>query len=515
MRRWLQARKTRKNQGAGRNDDGRSDDAARNRSERGVFELLVLTGADAGQRFTLTGEETIIGRRLDSAEVRGGILLRDATVSARQAVIRAGKDGPTLEHHRNATNPTLVNGAAVRAARLKEGDHIEFGRVAIGVRSGADTSIRDVTELHTPALPLEHAHQTKRGFHTQVVEAPTREVEVSGILDTPALATDVGWLEVVESSDHPTGPARFALRAHRTSIGRGADTDVQVNDLGVSRHHAELVWEGRQLVLYHKSATNLTLVNRREVPNRLVVQQGDEIALAGRVTLRLDINPAFHAPKDTSVPAAASATGSTETPGSTGATAQDLGLRDAMERKGELERRIAEDSSVDGSFFDLDVVNSTGMKTDISEPERIVLSFERFRSYVAHVVQQHEGHVLNSNGDELMCFFASAKNALAAGHAVFAGLDDFNRDDNLLDIPFAFRVGIHSGRSLVDLKRGIAYSATLDVAGHLQKLAPTNRITISQHTRDALPDTSGLGWAGTLEREGFDYFLVEETVLAR
>ncbi len=496
MRRWFQKRKSRRAKSESRSST--RDDAARKTSKPGILELLVLTGADAGQRFTLSGEETMIGRRLDSAQLRGGILLRDATVSARQAAIRNESQGPVLEHQSKATNPTLLNGAPIRTARLGEGDRIEFGRVAIEVRSGADTRVRDLTEFHTPALPLERAEASPGGFRTQVVEAATREVDVSDMLETPIPANEVGWLEIIDREDGGEAK-RFALRADRTVIGRGADCDVRVDDLGVSRHHAELVFEGRHLVLYHKSATNLTTVNRHEVPDRRVVQHGDEVALAGRVRLRLDIHPAFQAGKNVTLP------------DDTGAPrARDSGLHAAMEHKAELERRIAEEFSVDGSFFDLDVVNSMGMKANIEQPERIVLSFERFRGFVANLVQEFDGHVLNSNGDELMCFFESAENALAASYAVFDRLDEFNRKENLLDIPFAFRVGIHSGRSLVDLKRGIAYSATLDVAGHLQKLAPTNRVAVSEHTRASLPKDAPLEWAGSLEREGFDYYLVRD-----
>lgn len=457
-----------------------------------VLELLILTGADAGQRFTISGQETVLGRRLDGDELRGGILLRDSTVSSRQATIRNEAGAYTLAHHEHATNPTLVNGAPIRAATLRAGDRIEFGRVAIEVKADEGTTSADLTDFHTPVLPLEHARATEGGFRTQVIEAATRELQLDDLSEAPLPAAEVGWLEVVEDRNGAATQSRFALGADRTVLGRGAEADVRLDDLGVSRHHAELVWEGAHLVLYHKSGTNLTLVNREEVPRRRIVEHGDTIALAGRIHLRLDIHPNFR-----------------RRAGPETGQGQPAGLRAAMEDKVALERRIAEEFSVEGSFLDLDVVNSTGMKRGVEEPERIVLSFERFRVYVAEVIEQHAGRVLNSNGDELMCFFAEAPSAVAAAHAIFERLDAFNETQNLLDIPFAFRIGIHSGRSLVDLKRGVAYSATLDVAGHLQKLAPTNRITISEQTKAALPAETKLEWAGTLEREGFDYYLLE------
>ena len=76
-------------------------------------------------------------------------------------------------------------------------------------------------------------------------------------------------------------------------------------------------------------------------------------------------------------------------------------------------------------------------------------------------------------------------------------------------MPFRFRIGVHSGKSLVDLKRGIAYSTTLDVAGHLQKLAEPDHMALSEQTIALLPAGLPFRWAGTLEREGFDYYCLE------
>jgi class 3 adenylate cyclase len=153
------------------------------------------------------------------------------------------------------------------------------------------------------------------------------------------------------------------------------------------------------------------------------------------------------------------------------------------------------------------------MKVDISEPEAIIVSFERFRTYVEELVKEFDGHVLNSNGDELMCFFESPHNAISSGRQMLERLGKFNTEENLLEKPFRFRIGVHTGQSLVDLKRGVAYSAILDVAGHLQKHAETNGMAISDHTlatlgteHDTHPPPFRRG--GILEREGFEYHLL-------
>jgi len=119
---------------------------------------------------------------------------------------------------------------------------------------------------------------------------------------------------------------------------------------------------------------------------------------------------------------------------------------------------------------------------------------------------EYGGHVLNSNGDELMCYFESTLDSVRAGSQILARLDDFNADENVLSAPFRFRLGIHTGQSLVDLDQGVAYSPVLDVAGHLQKLADENGLLISEQTITALPDGLPFEPAGEMEREGLEYY---------
>jgi class 3 adenylate cyclase len=144
-----------------------------------------------------------------------------------------------------------------------------------------------------------------------------------------------------------------------------------------------------------------------------------------------------------------------------------------------------------GTFLDVDVVSSRKMKGSGEKAEHIIVSFERFRAYVGGICEEWSGQILNSNGDELMCFFESALSAVLAGCAILERLRDFNRNSNLLSRDFQFRLGAHTGVSLVDLNAGIAYSEVLDTAGHIQKLAEPNTMVISQTTLDSLPGLPG------------------------
>jgi class 3 adenylate cyclase len=287
------------------------------------------------------------------------------------------------------------------------------------------------------------------------------------------------------------GPAhllsrRFAIRDDEVSIGRGDTCYVAIDDPRISRIHAQVVREGDGLVLLHRSQTNQTFLNGKSVPQRAALTDGDEIQLADCVVLRLEA-PAVRADAR---------------PGAR------FGLREAMEERVALEDRIASEFVRDGSFLDVDVVDSYRMKVGEDRPERVVVSFERFRAYVEGSVEQHGGQVLNSNGDEVMAFFPSADAAVAGARSIVALLPDWNVRENRLDQEFRVRVGIHTGRSAVDLERGVAYSPVLDGAGHLQKAAPVNGILISRATFDSLGRREGLESRGVATHGGIEAYRV-------
>jgi class 3 adenylate cyclase len=313
-------------------------------------------------------------------------------------------------------------------------------RRLVGGERGADPATQ---RLPTPA------DRGERGSSTTQVAIPTGLV--------------AGHLTVVEGPPDVMG-LRFRLHEPETRIGRGEAAHVRLHQRSISRDHAVLLREGAGFVLLHCSQTNATYVNDVCVPERRTVGDGDEIRLADEVVLRLS----FSDPLRPRVELRAN------------------GLRRAMEERVQLDRRIEEDFVRDGSFLDVDVVDSYGMKADEPHSDRIVVSFERFRAYVARQVEAQGGQVLNSNGDEVMAFFETADSAVASAREILRSLAEFNDAENLLQCPFRIRTGIHTGRSAVDLVSGVAYSPVLDGAGHLQKAAPVGGLLISEQTMRAL-----------------------------
>jgi class 3 adenylate cyclase len=297
-----------------------------------------------------------------------------------------------------------------------------------------------------------------------------------------------GYLTVVEGPPRLLS-RRFALRDAEVSIGRTESCYVAVPDQRVSRLHAKVVRDGERLLLVHCSRTNQSFVNGAPVTERAPIRDGDQIQLADRVVLRLEA-PVLR---------------------SDGSFAPG-GLREAMEARVALEDRIALQFVRDGSFLDVDVVDSYQLKAAEERPERVVVSFERFRALVEGVVEEHGGQVLNSNGDEVMAFFEAADAALRGARAMLARLPEWNRAENRLANDFQVRIGIHTGRSAVDLERGVAYSPVLDGAGHLQKAAPVDGVLLSKATFDALAERTGLVPRGVATKDGIEVFgLAEES----
>jgi pSer/pThr/pTyr-binding forkhead associated (FHA) protein len=448
-----------------------------------IMELLVLAGEDAGNQFTLEGDRVLVGRGQPESGHTDVVRLDDKSISRRQAWITREAEGTSIEHIPSAANPTLVNGAGIQRSRLSVGDRIEMGRIVIDVRARAGLNLHGLTEIMEDAArestltgaerdPASVSRAEETTARSEPLSSSTPFEGVAGeVTDVRPMEVQIGGLKIVRGV--VSGADRsFPIFMGTTRLGRGEDVEVQVSELGVSRLHAEITVDGRSILLSPKSQTNPTLLNGFPLHGSVELSDGDEIQLADQVVL--EVNLAIVGRVRDGSSASSSASGS------------ELSRR--MEHKIDLDREI-EEYNVMGSFVDVDVVASRAMKGGGEKAEHIIVSFQRFRAYVGGICEEWEGQVLNSNGDELMCFFESATAAVLAGSSILERLAAFNRDLNLLSKDFRFRLGAHTGVSLVDLNAGIAYSEVLDTAGHIQKFAEPNTLVVSQKTLDSLPES--------------------------
>jgi len=442
------------------------------------IDLLVLEGNDAGKRFTFDGAEALIG----SAVPADGIELCDPSILPRHAVLRTHGDKWMIELLDPLAPPLRINDRERARGTVRPGDRVKIGRVVLEITEHAGMSLRGILQSgrrRRHVAELDRPDTDRSG--STLIPAVSDDADASGTLLRPIsrVAIDRGHLTVLQGA-HLVARSRFELDAEVTTLGRSVGADIQITDRGVSRAHAELVWEDGALVLMQKSPTNFTFVNgdRVTVSRRLV--EGDKIQIADVLVLQVE-----GLPKRSSADPGPNSFGD---------------LSKAMEARLRLERQIEAEFLRRGSMLDVDVAGSSEMKQPGTAPAHIILSFERFRDFVANTVREFGGKVLNSNGDELMCFFEDTYGAVRAGSAILQRLGEFNRTQNLLPKPFRFRIGIHTGDCLVDLVNGRAFSPLVDLAGHLQKEAPVNGLLISADTLAVLPAGMPFEPAGQIAR---------------
>lgn len=76
----------------------------------------------------------------------------------------------------------------------------------------------------------------------------------------------------------PSAGARFLLDAERTVAGRSPDADIFLDDVTVSRKHAEFVRELDGFVVRDVGSLNGTYVNRERI-DRVLLRAGDEVQI--------------------------------------------------------------------------------------------------------------------------------------------------------------------------------------------------------------------------------------------
>ena len=74
----------------------------------------------------------------------------------------------------------------------------------------------------------------------------------------------------------------FALSQGVVTIGRLPDNLIQVDNLAVSGHHAQIYWETDHYVLEDNNSLNGTFVNGRRV-NKVTLKDGDEVTIGKHV----------------------------------------------------------------------------------------------------------------------------------------------------------------------------------------------------------------------------------------
>ncbi|MBI8999790.1 DUF3662 and FHA domain-containing protein [Corynebacterium sp. CCM 9185] len=137
-----------------------------------------------------------------------------------------------------------------------------------GVRTGADSPgaaipgpIRPAADPHYPPVPPVPAAPQPRAAE------PTEHISTGAPVQHAPLVS----LLLQDGSSRT-----YLVQEGSNIVGRGADVDFRLPDMGVSRRHAEIMWDGRDAVLVDLHSTNGTTVNDTDIDNWLLAD-GDVI----------------------------------------------------------------------------------------------------------------------------------------------------------------------------------------------------------------------------------------------
>jgi len=64
-----------------------------------------------------------------------------------------------------------------------------------------------------------------------------------------------------------------------TTIGRSLDSDIKIDNAGVSAHHAKIIHDGNEFIIEDSASRNGTFVNGMRV-SRKTLSDGDEVVIS-------------------------------------------------------------------------------------------------------------------------------------------------------------------------------------------------------------------------------------------
>lgn len=125
------------------------------------------------------------------------------------------------------------------------------------------------------------ALKTSLGETTSVIMAVADDTGTITVTDAElealrSVPKGTGVLVVVRGPNQGT---RFVLDNETTTAGRHPQSDIFLDDVTVSRHHAKLSLRGRHVWLTDLNSLNGTYVNRDLIDGEVALRTGDEVQI--------------------------------------------------------------------------------------------------------------------------------------------------------------------------------------------------------------------------------------------
>jgi class 3 adenylate cyclase len=167
-----------------------------------------------------------------------------------------------------------------------------------------------------------------------------------------------------------------------------------------------------------------------------------------------------------------------------------------------IQWRLAE-HSCSTTVMVVDVVRSTQMKEG-EPPLEVEYSFRRFQQWIEDISSSHGGTVTSTAGDGAVISFPSCHNAFLAATETQRRMPAFNHDWNRLTTRFRVRIGLHMGEVQGEIGK-VQFAHVIDVAAHLQKVAPAGGVAVTSEIVASLGPSSFVPLA--VKSDGHDVFL--------
>ncbi len=130
-----------------------------------------------------------------------------------------------------------------------------------------------------------------------------------------------------------------------------------------------------------------------------------------------------------------------------------------------------------------DIAKSTSMYEELGDKVAQNL-ISACLSELADVTEKHQGSVIKTIGDEIMCTFPGATSAVEAGIEMHEAAEEVTVDGTPLLEPPNLYIGIHSGQ--VIMEDGDVFGDTVNIAARITSMAKQRQLLITQDVYNSL-----------------------------
>ncbi|HEU5302667.1 MAG TPA: adenylate/guanylate cyclase domain-containing protein [Acidimicrobiia bacterium] len=286
-------------------------------------------------------------------------------------------------------------------------------------------------------------------------------------------------------------PLVLAIR-EPVEMGRECD-GLLLADPEVSRRHAVVRFEGKELVIEDLGSTNGTTVNgvRIEVP--VPLWENDIVRLGG-TELRLVPGTAATGGGSGVASAGAVVRGKADTSG-----ARMTSIESVAASVDEESAKVASQAAVSGTITIVfsDIESSTEYAMSLGDQRWFEVLGEH-NEIIQSNLAKHRGNVVKNQGDGFMLTFPSARGALLCMIDVQRALA--TRAAETPDSPIRIRIGMHTGEAMVDAE-GDLFGKHIIMAARIANLADGGQIFVSSLTKEITASGGDLKFGPPMELE--------------